>query len=258
MHQQKTSLSYFIFLFIFSFLQLQDLKAQERSVLTGKVLVDSIQNMSGIHVVNLTAELGSTTNEDGNFKILAKAGDTLFFSSIQFEHKKVVVKNVNFEEDLIVKLMEKYNELEEIRLDDIRLSGVLSQDLDKVPKSIYEKLGIPFPKPRRTSLELEVHSAYNGGNITTLINMLNGKFKQLEKAKENNKNKSLVYKARDMLGESFFISQLAIPQGEVINFLFFCSYDSEFSDLVNSEKLLKLVEYYENQVESFKALREID
>ena len=247
-----------IFLFLFVFLQFQEAKAQEREILEGRVVLDSSQDLSGIHVVNLNAESGTTTNADGIFKTLAQPGDTLFFSALQFEHKKVVVSKIDLEKGISVKMIEKYNELDEIRLDNIKLSGVLSQDLDKVPKSIYEKLGMPFPKPRRTSLELAIQSANGGGPLVSLLNTLNGKKEQLEKAKKNYSQRDLVYTARDMLGESIFISELGIPQKEIINFLFYCSYDSEFSHLVNSEKLLELVEFYKSQVESFKELRELD
>ena len=248
----------FILLIILIFFQSQNLKAQEREILTGKVIVDSTRNISGIHVVNLTGELGATTDGKGVFKILAKKGDTLFFSSIQLDQKKVEVKESSFNNILVVKMREKFNELDEVRIDDIRLSGVLSKDLDKIPKSINEKLGIPFPKPRRTSLQLAVQSANNGGPLLTVINTLNGKIKQLEKAEENNKRSILVNKGLNLVGKFFFVSQLDLKESEIINFLFFCVDDPEYSVLVKQESVLKLIEFFKPKVESFKALREID
>ena len=236
----------------------QNVSGQEREILEGKVKVDSLENSSGVHVVNLTAETGTTTNEKGVFRIQAKAGDTLFFSSIQFEHAKVVVKESSMQQILQVRLMKKFNELDEVQLDDIRLTGDIAKDIDLVPKSNYEKLGMPYPKPRRTSLELAIHSAYSEGNIASLINMLNGKFKRLEKAEENNEMSISVNKGLNLVGKSFFISKFGIEESEIINFLFYCAEDSEYSKLVNQESVLKLMEYFETKIESFIALRELD
>lgn len=209
-------------------------------------------------MINMNAETGTTSNNSGEFQILAKPGDSIFFSSIQFEHQTIILKENDLNNILVVKLMEKYNELEEVQLDDIRLSGVLSEDITRMPKSVYEKLGWSFPKPRRSSLELAVNSAKNSGPLVTALNVLNGKIKMLEKAEENNKKAILVDKALHLFGESFFISQIGIPKEEIMNFLFFCAETTEFSDLVLSEKVLKLVDFYKSRVESFKELRELD
>lgn len=243
---------------IFLLLFFLKVSGQERILVKGKIVVDSTQFVSGIHVINLNAEIGTTTNKDGSFEISAKPMDSIFFSSIQFEPKTVIVKSEDLEKGLKVNLREKFNELAEVQLDDIKLSGVLSEDITRMPKSIYEKLGWSFPKPRRTRLELAVQSANNSGGLVTVLNLLNGKIKQLKKAEENNKSSILVNKGLGLVGESFFVSQLGISREEIMNFLFFCAETSEFSDLVTNEKVLKLVEFFKSRVESFKELRELN
>ncbi|QYA25491.1 hypothetical protein G3I01_08210 [Gramella sp. MT6] len=254
----KNNYIQYLLLFFLFLLQVEQLKAQQREILVGKVVVDSSQNLSGIHVVNLTGETGTTTNEEGIFKIPAIEGDTLYFSSLQFEHKRVVVRRSFFENFLTIIMREKYNELDEVQIDDIKLSGVLMKDLDKIPKSEHEKLGIPFPKPRRTSLQLAVQSAKNGGPLLTVINTLNGKIKQLEKAEENNERSIMVNKGLDLVGKFFFVLQLDLKESEIINFLFYCVDDPEYTRLVDENKVLQLIELFKLKIDSFKALREID
>ena len=239
------------------FFAVNSVSSQETKLLRGQIFSDSIP-ISNIHVVNLSLETGTTSDSSGKFNMYARKGDTLFFSSIQYYHKNIIVKDSTFNSMLIVNLREKLNELDEVQLDDIKLSGVLSKDIDKVPKSNYEKLGIAFPKPRRTSLALEIHSASNGGNITTLLNTLNGKFKQLKKAKATGENSILVNKAFELFGEIFFISQLGIPQEEIFNFLYYCSEYPNFSGLVEGESALLLIEFFKNHTESFKELRGLE
>ncbi|GGG22312.1 hypothetical protein GCM10011532_01680 [Christiangramia forsetii] len=236
----------------------QHSEAQERQVLKGQIIVDSIQNSSGVHVINLNAETGTTTDVNGKFLIPARTGDTIFFSSIQFENKQFIVRDANFETPIKVRLIDKFNELDEVQLDDIRLSGVLSEDVTRMPKSIYEKLGMPFPKPRRTSLELAIQSATSGGPLVSVINRLNGTAERLEKAEKNNQISILVNKGLNLVGKSFFVSQLDINEQEIINFLFYCADDPKYKELVDAESLLKMIEFFNTKVDSFKELRELD
>jgi len=255
MIHQKTNSSLLLLFILFLFFQ--NTEAQERQILQGKIIVDSIQNASGVHVINLNAETGTTTDVSGEFKILAKPGDSIFFSSVQFENRNFVLKESSFE-GLNIRLIEKFNELDEVQLDDIRLSGVLSGDVTRMPKSIYEKLGMPFPKPRRTSLELAVQSANGGGPLISILNTLNGKKKQLEKAEDNNELSMLVNKGLNLVGKSYYVTQLEIPENEIMNFLFYCADDERYEELVLAESTLKLVEFFNEKIDSFKELRELD
>ena len=232
--------------------------AQERQILEGVIVVDSIKDAVGIHIVNLNANKGTTSDSKGEFAIPSKSGDTLFISSLQFEHKTIIVQQSFFEEKLQVKLVEKFNELDEVRLDDIRLSGVLSEDINKVPKSVYEKYGLPFPRKPRTSLELAVQSATGGGPLLSMINRLNGTTKKLEQAERNNELSNSVRKGHALLGTAFFVSQLEISEDEIENFLYFSSEDPEYTSLLNSENVLKLIQLLETKIEAFKELRGLE
>ncbi|WP_300436830.1 hypothetical protein [Christiangramia sp.] len=231
--------------------------SQEIQLLEGQILSDSI-SPSNIHIVNLNLEQGTTSDASGKFKIYARAGDTIFFSSVQFENRNWIVRDSNFDKPIEVKLIDKFNELEEVQLDDIKLSGVLSEDITRMPKSIYEKLGIPFPKPRRSSLELAIQSATGEGPMISVINQLNGTTERLEKAEENNKTAILVNKGLNIIGKAFFVTQLEIPEKEIINFLFYCTEDPQYKELVNTERVLKLIDFYKMKIDSFKKLRELD
>ena len=230
---------------------------QDIKLLEGQIIADS-SSVDGIHIVNLDLETGTTSDPSGNFTINARPGDTLFFSSIQFEHQRIVIDEASFRKKLRLRLIKKYNELDEVQLDDIRLSGILQDDIDKVPKSIYEKLGMPFPKPRRSSLELAVQSATGNGHVISLLNRLNGTTERLEKAEENNERARLVNKGFGLVGKSFFVDELKISENEIINLLFFCVDDEEYQAIVRTEDKLKLREYLPTKIDSFKELRELD
>ncbi|SDS60387.1 hypothetical protein [Gramella sp. MAR_2010_147] len=244
--------------FIMLLMVVFDASSQEVRLLEGEILSDSI-SPSNIHIVNLDLENGTTSDSSGKFQIYAAKGDRILFSSVQFENREILITQKMYNSGYIVfTLIPARNELDEIQLDDISLSGRLSEDITRMPKSNYEKLGWSFPKPRRTSLELTSHSAYNGGNITTLINSINGTFKSLEKSEKNNQTSILVNKGLNLVGKSFFINHLEIDEDEIINFLFFCSEDARYKELLFRESGLKLSQFFEKKVDSFKELRELD
>lgn len=231
-------------------------QAQERQILSGKIITDSIQDKTGVHVININAEKGTTTDEQGNFKIVAKLGDSIYFSSVQFENENVVVTMKHLENGLNKQLMRKFNELDEVQIDDIRLSGVLSEDVTRMPKSVYEKYGMPFPKPRRSSLELAVQNNVNDP-VTAVLNYFNGKTKQLEKSKENNEQTKSVNKGLLLMGEAYFTNGLDLPREEIINFLYYCSEDNACEKLLEQENAFALMEIFSRKIKAFKELRDL-
>ena len=117
-----------------------EVTAQERKIVSGKIVSDSLMDKSGVHVINMTAEKGTVTNENGEFGMMLKLGDSIYFSSVQFENEFKVIGEQQLKNGWTKLLYPKMNELAEVQLDNIKLSGVLDQDITRMPKSIYEKL----------------------------------------------------------------------------------------------------------------------
>ena len=243
--------------FLVLVLTVHQTRSQERQLLRGRIITDTIQDKSGVHVINMNAEKGTTTDDQGKFIIVAREGDSIYFSSVQFENENVIVTQDHLENNLNKPLMRKFNELDEIQLDNIKLSGVLSGDITRMPKSVYEKYGMPFPKPRRSSLQLAIQNNVNDP-VTFVLNYFNGKTKQLEKAEKNNLKSIAVNKCLLLMGEDYFVNGLDLPREEIINFLFFCSDENKFSELVNAEKPFALMQIFSEKIEEFKILRELD
>lgn len=244
------------FLSLLTFLSWQ-LEAQERQIITGYIITDSIQDKTGVHVINMNAEKGTTTDERGKFAIIGKIGDSVYFSSVQFENENVILTEAHLKNGLNKRLMRKFNELDEVQIDDIRLSGVLSGDITRMPKSEYEKLGLPFPKPKRSSLELAFQNNVNDP-VTMVLNYFNGKTEQLKKSQKNNEKTIAVNQGILLMGEAYFVNGLDLKQTEIINFLYYCNEDQTYEELVRSESVFALMKLFENKIEAFKELRTTD
>ncbi|MCM4155883.1 hypothetical protein DHD80_07680 [Gramella sp. AN32] len=161
---------------LFFICQPETLKAQERQIITGKIIVDSISR-EGIHVINLTSEIGTTTDKNGNFKIPVNLKDTLYFSSLQFENRNYVLQTEDLRRLYIeVRLEKKFNELEEVNIDNIKLSGYLDNDLSKIKFFDREKHHIPYPEKNISQTERRIFTATTGpgGQKLTVFSILSG------------------------------------------------------------------------------------
>ncbi|WP_157514597.1 hypothetical protein [Christiangramia portivictoriae] len=234
-----------------------EVTAQERKVVSGRIISDSLIDKSGVHVINITAEKGTVTNETGEFEMMLKLGDSIYFSSVQFENEFKVIGEQQMKDGWTKLLYPKMNELAEVQLDNIKLSGVLGQDITRMPKSIYEKLGIPFPKPRRTSLELALQANSNDP-VSQVINMLNGTSKQLEKAEENAEFTEQVTKARGRMQDAYFINGLGLPENEILNFLYYCADFPAFELLLEGTEIFNLMEFFDEKLPEFKERRQLE
>ena len=74
--------TFFIFIVINSF-------SQEKSVTITGTIYSSNKPINDIHIVNLSNRIGTISAKDGTFEILAKQGDLLLFSSIQYQKEKI-------------------------------------------------------------------------------------------------------------------------------------------------------------------------
>ena len=235
--------------------------AQEVKLLKGEIVSDSIP-ASGIHVVNLDQEKGTTSDASGEFLIYVALGDRILFSSVQFENRQIVIRKVEFDSGKIeVKLYPARNELDEVQISDLKLSGYLDEDVSRINIFDRNKFGISLAQKRPTQIERHLHTATTSAGgipLDLLLNTINGKIAMLKKAKANDEMAVSVDEGLNSVGREFFISELKLPETEVINFIYYCARDSEFSEILDSGNSLELIEYFRSKVNPFKELREID
>ena len=89
--------------------------AQERRIpLKGKLLYRN-NNVIAANVVNNTALTNTITNGEGEFEILARVGDEIIFSSVQFRIKSIeVTAEIIKKNRLVVEVNERTTALDEI------------------------------------------------------------------------------------------------------------------------------------------------
>ena len=230
---------------------------QQRELLRGKVTTED-REVAFINIINISSETGTTNNSEGEFEIKVAEQDTLLFSSIQYEPKEIVITEEVLEKALLtVLLVEKIDELKEVNISDISLSGNLGKDLDFIPTLTQADLGFPMSDiPRPTSIERKLKTASNVStsskknppglinvSLDGILNRINGKIEKLQKAVANEDLSQAVDTGVAAMPESFFI-ELGIPQDRLRDFVYYCAEEENFMSLLPETNRLELVQFY--------------
>ena len=155
--------------------------AQETILLKGRIMADSL-NGTPIHILNLNKRSGTTNLPSGEFEINVSLHDTISFSSIQFkEQENVISKQIMEEGYLIVKLTERINDLEEVHLSNLSLTGNMKVDISNF--KVFDQAFFGFPITTRLSMEQRRLKSAKTGAANYLFNSLSGKTTYLENLK---------------------------------------------------------------------------
>ncbi len=226
-------------LLLFIFLSQVVFSQEERKTLFG-----IIYNESGVlenaHVVNFTTSQATFSNEKGEYRIFAKPGDSIRFSSIGYKiiFEKLIPNDFNVYRKRTTLEKEVYK-LEEVSLENNNLSGSLSSDLKKVkrnPKLEVAKKASDFTDIKYTNnskdhintsvkpiiARTDPTTSFEGFGTTNVI-----PFKQVRELKKLRKElaykENLPAKLLNELGEDFFFIELKIPVDRYYHFLEYCN-----------------------------------
>lgn len=227
------------------------LVAQETILLKGKIVADSLDG-SSINIINLTRETGTVNSPSGDFEIRVHRNDTLLFSSVQYEIVKKTVSEEIFEKGFMeIGLKQHINQLDEVEISNIGLSGNLSNDLSKIKVFDHSTVGIPYSTSKRMApVERHLHTA-GGSPVELLLNTLSGRIKMLKKAREYELLAMMVDKGMDTMPLEFYTQDLQIPDDEIINFMYYCAESPAFKTLLIEPKKLELIEFFKEKAPDF-------
>ena len=228
----------FYYLSILLVLTLIGLNAQ---TLNGKVY-DGTSTVKGAKVLNKTQNRATATNENGDFIIIAKVSDTLFFESLFHEPKSVVLKAYHFDEISVFELIKIINELDEVEVVaepeqpvfkvetyNAELQNLIQEDIKNHPEK-YAPLG-----------------NNQGIDFVYLFRKL---FDLIKKKKsKNGVYEPITYRQMDTLftNNSFFnkrliTENLKIPEDKIYLFYDFCEAKRITSELLKDENKMQLLE----------------
>jgi hypothetical protein len=224
---------------------------------TGKNLEKSF-----INVININQYKATISQLDGKFEIDAKTGDSILISSIQYSEIKFIVKPEFFKESIEIPLRLKINELQEVDIYSLGLSGNLEKDASNIRTDDFSQtqLGFPAYVQRFTREETRLHSAMSsqgGLPLDYLFNLINGNikmYKQLIQYERTDKKKN---KLLQFFPKRFYEEDLSLPDNLVEDFIYYCVENHpKVVQLMKDQNQLLLMEVLPELAEEYLAIKE--
>ena len=228
-------------------------------------IVRSNSDVENIHVINKTANKFSTTNTRGVFKIIAKLGDSIQFTSVKFKPQTVVVSMQHIsKQSMEVFLEEQINELDEVIVGKV-LTGTLESDIEnsdtKTDLNFYD-VGIPGYKGKpKTQNERRLFEAdhgnyvyFSGGigvNLNKILNSITGRTKKLKERVRLETNDEVLRDIVDRLSADFFANN-SLEENYRVDFFYFCSDDPEFQKRCKNKSDIEIIIYLNEKLEAYK------
>ncbi|MCL9769022.1 hypothetical protein NAT47_01185 [Flavobacterium sp. HXWNR69] len=213
--------------------------SQNDSIVNGKVVSES-SLLEGIHVINLSKRIPTTTESRGYFKIKVGISDTLQFSAVNLKATRYIVKETDFKSDLLLIKMESLiTELEELAIIDYKNINAVS--LGIVPAN--QKSYTPAERKLAAAEDFKWYSPllipFGGMSVDGLINSITGRKAMLKKEVLVERKEMLQAKTSDYFGRKYFVETLKIPYEYVDGFLFYIVDNDKYVDAMkNKNKIM--------------------
>ncbi|MEW5674907.1 hypothetical protein ABGT15_01175 [Flavobacterium enshiense] len=237
-----------------------------RTMLSGRVVSDSIP-VENITIENITAKKLATTDDKGNFRLLAREKDTLVFSGIAFKSSVLLVSHTHMnDDDLKIRLHVRVNELEELIVRPYTLTGNLETDTKNLKvKAINLNLGamdLSAPEVKYNPVEQglksvlpQTESQLTGVNLMGIGKMIAKsvfKSKPKEKKIEFITQKIFSDAVKEKFNSRFFTETLKLKPDEVDLFLAYCDDNNlENRKLLNPKKEFELIDFLLKKSEEY-------
>lgn len=216
----------------------------ERKILRGKVIYRNV-NVVGVNIVNNTTSKGTATNTKGEYEILAKEGDVLVFSSVQYTIKEITVTDKILKNNrLVVEVKEKVEELDEVVISPENKDKFLDFQEEQIVKyKDYQFADDRYSKVRNEALD---QANFQGANILGLVGMLLnsiiGKGEKREKEKPIYQRTSF-NEIRSRYKDEFFTKNLNIPEDQIAAFLYYCDDQLPSEDIFTTKNEFLMIDF---------------
>lgn len=216
--------------------------AQEENVKLGGIIKYNSKNLENINIINKTLKLGTVSNANGQFEITVKKGDSVEFSSLEYQNRTILItENHISEKHIEVYLEPGFNELDEVEiLQNMRLN-VNNIAVQQNAKLDFDEMDLA-KAPDSKDLSGYNTQLTNGMDLVAIYDLLTKKKRAKKRTENDLKNeiefikKELPNTLRSTYGDDFFTDWLHIENDEIYKFLDFCQ-GNGLGDLYKSDEI---------------------
>lgn len=225
---------------------------ENRKPLHGQVVNDSLSLESG-YVLNVNSQTRTFINSNGLFDILAKPKDTLLFSSLAFQSKKIILTEKNCQEHLFLVQMDVVNnELKEVLVSNgLKVNSLGGGSQRMVDRKFFDDEK-SSPKNRTMASDGTIE---NGMDFVRIFKDLKKVLRKKEEVKEDFiSDVAFSEYVKVNFSPSFFAKDLSINQDEVELFLLYCSNDLNSKKYLKPEERFMLMDFLITKNKEFKRI----
>lgn len=235
---------------LFLFFQTSYSQNTSRKIIHGQVVNDSTR-VENVVVFNINTEKGRIVNPDGSFEVLAKANDTLVFSSLSFKPVKIVLTQKQMEEPLLIVILEVfYNQLNEVIIDDKSAHPVPDNT-----QNIVDKQYVADAKSSPKNQYVYDGSIVNGVNFVRLYKDVLTILKK-KNPKQSNFTSELNFTEKALqINYTFYTKTLSLTDEEIKLFLFYCENDVKSKSVLKSKSDFEMIDFMIKKNKEFKKLK---
>ncbi|WP_345274795.1 carboxypeptidase-like regulatory domain-containing protein [Flaviramulus aquimarinus] len=227
--------------------------AQEADKVLGVVINSADDSaLESVNIVNLNQVIGTTTNNKGEFSISAEVNDTLHFSYLGFKSIKVRVTNdwLKFGSSKI-ELTELALALEEVVVNQLKLTGYLEVDIKQVPiindnyrYSISGLEGTGYEASKKSGLTKVIGSIFNPADfLHRMFGKKPNELRKLKKMKQDDEIRNLLASRFDREMLTVLLQVDRVDLDEIVSQ---CNYSKGFIQTANDLQILDAIsECYE-------------
>lgn len=214
-------------------------QSQELFFLKGRI-VSSVKELPEVNVFNLRSESSTVTNQNGEYALFVKVGDTLKFTGLQIETKKTVIEEEDVKKSLFVtSLTPKVIALDEVEIKEYKNINAVSLGILQKPAKVYS----PAERKLRTAEEFYWYSPllipFGGMSVDGMLNLISGRTAMLKKELVIERKEKLLLKIENQFGYDYFTQKLKIPQENVRGFWYYAIEDLRLENALNAKNKVK-------------------
>jgi len=232
-----------LLLFVFCMSFISNSQEIKRENVNGKIIVEG-SDIEGITIFNSSSNIGTVTNENGEFVIAVALNDLIEIRALKYQNFDVSINKVILESKKIsIFLIEEINELDEVIITPKGLSGNLNVDVNSV-KIFKPKLDAIYFGVKNYDINSEIENSglhsqgrtmVNGLNVVSVVDQL---LIPLFRSEVKDKKaagvpevpaKSIKY----YLGSKFLVENFDIPEHRVEEFIRYVEDEAFDFDLLN-------------------------
>jgi len=242
----------------------------ERVEVLGKITAPVGEDVEEISVYNISSQMGTVTNANGEFKLRVAENDHIQITALQFKSFKLVVNATDVtSKKLLVYLNPNVNELEEVTVRSTDLTGYAALDGKNIKTSVYVlksdlsyaalEFGYNFENDGQTDVTGNAAEEALGVNQVPVASVDLVELFKLFFPKKKRSQQEIIALQRipvqallNRLGHDYIEKTFGIPSDKVNDFVYFAEDGGLTRSMLEVENEIELLAYLFRQSTAYK------